>query len=46
MKTLAQRRWRKLHKKVRTPAYRRLKYKERGYSEAEIKLIMQGEQNG
>jgi hypothetical protein len=26
----------------RTPAYRRAKYRQRGYSETEIKLIMKG----
>jgi hypothetical protein len=40
MKTLSQKRWRKLHKTVRSAEYRRLKYRQRGYSEREIEMIM------
>ncbi len=40
MKTKAQRAWIKKHKRPRTPEYRRAKYKARGYSEAEIRVIM------
>jgi SOS response regulatory protein OraA/RecX len=41
MKTTAQRRWRKLHKRKRTPEYRLTKYLAKGYSLEEIERIMQ-----
>jgi hypothetical protein len=40
MKTEAQRRWRKLHKRKRSLEYRQEKYKQRGYSDTEIETIM------
>jgi hypothetical protein len=38
--TPAQKRWRKLHKRKRSPEYRVDKYKARGYSDEEIERIM------